>query len=158
MLQVSCSHQNSIALKEVGLIETAFLCAIRRSHAKGNHTIQCVIGRLVTRLAPQSLNFSLYLTVLLATALSHFRQNPLQGAFKHSLFQGFSRIVSQVPYFLLPFVVGELNALTLRCFLLAMKADLILLSRIRHNLMGSQEERVVQVRDTLILRPLAYPV
>ncbi|KAK9897060.1 hypothetical protein P389DRAFT_194700 [Cystobasidium minutum MCA 4210] len=38
--------------------------------------------------------------------LSHFRQNPLQGAFKHSLFQGFSRIVQQTPYFLLPFVVA----------------------------------------------------
>jgi ubiquinol-cytochrome c reductase subunit 8 len=45
------------------------------------------------------------------TALSSFRQNPMQGAFKHSVFQGFSRIVAQVPYFLVPMAVGAL------CFL-----------------------------------------
>lgn len=54
VLQVSCSHKHSLALKEVGLIEAAFLCAIRRSHAKGNYPIQCVIGRLVMRLDAES--------------------------------------------------------------------------------------------------------
>lgn len=81
-------------------------------------------------------------------ALSHFRQNPLQGALKHSLFQGFSRIVSQVPYFLLPFVAGELGVRH-TCF---MKQDLTFAfreCRIRYNCMGCQEERVVQVSLTM---------
>lgn len=40
------------------------------------------------------------------TALSEYRQNPMQGAFKHSLFQGTTRVLKQVPYVVPPFVIG----------------------------------------------------
>lgn len=40
------------------------------------------------------------------TAISEYRQNPMQGAIKHSLFQGTSRVLKQVPYVVPPFVIG----------------------------------------------------
>lgn len=78
----------------------------RRPNAEGHHPIQCGSIPSSTRMQRTDCLPGLPLCTV-PTALSHFRQNPLQGAFKHSLFQGFSRVVSQVPYFLIPFVVGK---------------------------------------------------
>ncbi|KAL7008472.1 ubiquinol--cytochrome-c reductase subunit 8 [Cystobasidiomycetes sp. EMM_F5] len=39
-------------------------------------------------------------------SLSHYRQNAFQGFLKHSVMQGYSRIIAQVPYFLVPIALS----------------------------------------------------
>lgn len=53
--------------------------------------------------------------ILTTPALSSFAQKPFAGVFKGYLFNGFSRIMAQVPYFAIPFAAGTFSISSPHC-------------------------------------------
>ena len=119
------------------------LLVYRRTQAEGNHSILCAFLRAFRRARTHLVDPP--------TAISNYRQNSLQGVFKHSLFQGFQRTIAQVPYFLVPAVIGAPMS---RLYPSGPGLNPQLPCSVRHNLLGSEEERVPQVPLFYVCKPV----
>ena len=81
------------------LLSIAYIAISRWTATEENHTILFVM----------SWDYALSLvSCSKRTAISEYRQNPFQGAIKHTIMQGTSRLLAQAPYVLPPFVIGTL--------------------------------------------------
>lgn len=69
--------------------------------ADGASPLFCDVFHLIL-LCPPPKHWSLS-----TTGMSPFRQRPFKGVFQAYLFNGFSRIMSQMPYWIIPFGVSE---------------------------------------------------